>query len=293
LITNNLSFALTKTQHELVFNDLRNDLLSCGETDKNPIIVLVGGQPGAGKSNLLEFSRKEMDKNSVTINGDDYRHEHLYFDQITSLDDKLIAERTDPDVRVWTRRLLETAVEHRFNIIFETTLRQPEPIMTTIKWLFSQAYSIEVKSLAVHREYSELGIQQRYEDQKEVSTFGRWTFMKDHDEAYDNLPINLDLIEKYSPIDKITLYNRNCGCIYKNSRKQNGLWSIHPGEAGQTIFQHRYEPLNSDTIRDLLDCWNHVLKQKKLRKASSDEIDMVNSKINNLSDELNPRPRMR
>lgn len=38
-------------------------------------------------------------------------------------DDKRFAERTDPDVRDWTKRLFDAAIENKHDIIFEGTMR--------------------------------------------------------------------------------------------------------------------------------------------------------------------------
>lgn len=43
---------------------------------QNPKGFVLGGQPGAGKSILIEKIKKELNSNVIVINGDDYRKYH-------------------------------------------------------------------------------------------------------------------------------------------------------------------------------------------------------------------------
>ncbi|MBD4245803.1 hypothetical protein GUH33_07935, partial [Xanthomonas citri pv. citri] len=62
-----------------------------------PQAIILGGQPGAGKSGLLEASKQGFaDRNVVTINGDELRYYHPQYRDIQKADERRFAELTDP-----------------------------------------------------------------------------------------------------------------------------------------------------------------------------------------------------
>jgi predicted ABC-type ATPase len=123
------SFKLSSADHERYFRDIETDLMRHTQPVSQPIVVITGGQPGSGKSKLLEQSKKDFsDGNVVVINGDDLRDYHPQAEEIFRLDDNKFAERTDPDCREWTKKLFERAIETKRNIVFESTMREAGPI---------------------------------------------------------------------------------------------------------------------------------------------------------------------
>jgi len=163
------SYKLSSKKHEIVFSYLERDLLDGTPASLLPKAVIVAGQPGAGKSAFITFAQLEFaPRKAAVINGDEYRDAHPQAKIILSIDDKLFAERTDPDVREWTKRLLASAIKNNRNIIFEGTMRQSKPIMETIVTLKQSGYTVEILAMAVKKELSELGIMERYEDQKKL-----------------------------------------------------------------------------------------------------------------------------
>jgi hypothetical protein len=142
-------YKLTSVDHELVFKILKIDILSKGISVNSPTAIIVGGQPGAGKTNLISSTRQYFNNNYIIINGDDYRQYHPYFYEIAYNNDKKIAEFIDPSVRDWTRRLFNLSMENSYNTILEITLRQHEPILTTINNLYKNNFNICLRILAV------------------------------------------------------------------------------------------------------------------------------------------------
>ena len=67
---------MVKEQIDLVWEEQILDKNPLATPQKNPIGFVLGGQPGAGKSNLIDKIRKEQGKNVIVINGDDFRKYH-------------------------------------------------------------------------------------------------------------------------------------------------------------------------------------------------------------------------
>jgi uridine kinase len=97
-------FKPTPFQHEDVFNSLKEQVFSNRKPVDGPLAIIIGGQPEAGKTNLILASKVLQNDNCIVINGDNYRERHPWFSQIAYQNDKNITEYTDPNVRDWTSR---------------------------------------------------------------------------------------------------------------------------------------------------------------------------------------------
>jgi predicted ABC-type ATPase len=212
------SYKLPYETHEEIYELLLDKILKKTERQENPQIVILGGQPGSGKSRLIEIACEAVFGNRpvAVINGDDYRAFHPQASEIYSRHDKRFSELTDPDVRKWTSRLFEAAADGGRDIIFEATMRNKEPLMSTIKALKEMGYRIGIMVMAVNWQVSRMGIVRRYESQREKNLIARWTPFESHDEAYRNMPRTVAAIEQESPIDSIAVYGRAGNLIYAN-----------------------------------------------------------------------------
>jgi hypothetical protein len=223
---------------------------------------------------MLEFAPQT----AAVINGDEYRDAHPQAQTILFLDDKLFAERTDPDVRVWTRRLFDSAIKNKRNIIFEGTMRQPKPIMETIAKLKQSGYMVEILAMAVKKELSELGIIERYEDQKNFYGAGRWTPPPAHDVAYANMPNTLEQIESTLPVDRIRVYTRSLECLYDN-RPGITQEERKPPAAKLAILEERARPLPKDDLESLKMAWERLAIMQAQRGADGEECLIVRDKL--------------
>ena len=157
-MTSGDSYKIPKEDHERVFQRLLNKMLEQSDPNGQPRIVILGGQPGSGKSKLTDIAGKTVFENHsvAVINGDDYRTFHPRAEEIFKNHDRQFAELTDPDVRVWTPRLLGAAIQGRRNIIFEATMRNREPLMSSIDHFKEAGYTIDVMVMAVNEKISSI-----------------------------------------------------------------------------------------------------------------------------------------
>lgn len=269
------SYKLSLERHEAIFKRLEKRMLASSKETDSPRIAILGGQPGAGKSYLIDFAQEHIfpDREPAVINGDDYRMEHPQADQILADDDKKFAARTDPDVRDWTKRLFDSAIAGRRDIIFEGTMRNKGPIMETIQNLHDEGYKVDVLVMAVRGEVSRVGTLARYEGQKEKNKYGRWTPPESHDEAYENMPDTVLAIENKSPIDSMRVYNRAGELLYENTR-QDGVYQKPPqtADAKAAIVKERTRPPTQEEQHALSQQRQIVEKRMLARGAAAKEI---------------------
>lgn len=279
------SFKLNEADHEKYYRDIETDLLAHSRPVSHPRVVITGGQPGSGKSRLLEQSKNDFpDGNVVVINGDDLRSYHPKAEEIFRLDDRRFAERTDPDSRLWTKRLFDQAIETRRNIIFESTMRDPGPISETMKRLKSEGYHLTAKVVATHERVSTTGVFRRYEEQKAAKGFGRFSDLSSHDAGYQGMPKTVRFIEEHGLVDKLEVYNRAGDLLYDNEFKGD-RWDKAPG-AVQVIEQERQREPSDNERAEFQSDWRRIYDLMEQRKAPFKDLELTRSTYEKLEREL-------
>jgi hypothetical protein len=285
-------YLVSPEQHEKVFTSLQTQFFSQLQPVEMPIAVIVGGQPGAGKT-IINSSLKNLYNNNIAvINGDDYRELHPYYLEIAEENDKNIAEYTEVDVRDWTSRLFNLSINKSYNTALEITLRQDKPILATLENLNRFGYRSQLKVIAVKKEFSILGIHQRYEFQRSVKGFGRWTTQEAHDASYDNMHYTILALEASPFLSSISISCRDGSKIYENHRDSYGLWVNRTQFAWQTILNFRNKPLNQDDMQKLVSSWKTLIDQKLKRHAPSEEIELAKNHLTKLTETIEPDPSL-
>ena len=73
---NNTTHSENKASFDSIWQRLTNHEVT---PQQHPIGFVLGGQPGAGKSSLIELAKRETKDNIMIINGDDFRFLHPDF----------------------------------------------------------------------------------------------------------------------------------------------------------------------------------------------------------------------
>lgn len=187
---------------ELYFNDLPG-------SPQQPLAILLGGQPAAGKTRLFEYiDDANPNTTFVKINGDEYRRLHP---RAAELD-----EEYGQDAPKYTQPFSNTLVEYlkaeclrlRCNFIIEGTMRSYAVIERTVGEVKAAGFRCEAHVLAVHRQDSLLGVFQRFESDKKRTGVGRFSPIQVHDEAYRQIPLNLAKADAEHLFDCIVVYTR-------------------------------------------------------------------------------------
>lgn len=97
--------------------------------EKQPVAIILGGQPASGKTKLFELLRNKIfpDKQFVIINGDDYRSFHPRNDKILIKYGKDYANKTQPFANSLVIFMKEECMKKRYNFILESTFRDIKP----------------------------------------------------------------------------------------------------------------------------------------------------------------------
>lgn len=182
------------------------------ERAARPKLILVTGQPGAGKTVLLGHIQRQMNleqphKNALVI-GDDLRPFHPMYETLMGIDDMHSATYTDYDSGKWVEQSLAAASSIGCNALVEGTMRRPEVTVNTARLFKERGYEVELNILVVPYAVSKLGILQRYFEQVRDTGVGRFTVTESHDAAFQGIPTSLEAVVSAGVADKINLYRR-------------------------------------------------------------------------------------
>ena len=176
----------------------------------HPTLILLGGQPGAGKTPMQGQASREFNWRGglVKIIGDDLRAFLPHYKALQREDDRSAAFYTDRDSGRLVEMALVDAAKRRINVLVEGTMRSPDVVAATLKRFRDAGYQTDARALAVSPELSSLGIMQRYIAQKESRGVGRMTTPQAHQAALDGMLATLDRIQDGRLADRLTIYRR-------------------------------------------------------------------------------------
>ena len=186
------------------------DLFRSAQPVERPTAVVLGGQPGAGKTPMQNLvSREFADKGGVVkIIGDDLRSYLPHYKSLQRTDDRTAAFYTDRDSGRLVEMAIADAAQRRVNVLVEGTMRSPEVVAKTLRDFRESGFQTDARALAVSPELSSLGILQRYAAQKESRGVGRMTTTEAHSAALTGMLATLDRIQDERLADRLTLYRR-------------------------------------------------------------------------------------
>lgn len=174
-----------------------------------PAGVLLGGQPGAGKTELTETIRRQFRPvKFVVINGDEYRQYHPRAKQIDQEYGQDAPKYTQPFSNALVKYLKAECLRLHCNFIIEGTMRTYAVIKRTADEVKQAGFQCEAHALAVHWQDSLLGVFQRYEGDKQRTGVGRFSPIQVHDEAYRQIPHKLAKADQQKRFDRIVVYSR-------------------------------------------------------------------------------------
>lgn len=188
-------------------NDILFDFTFAKTTQTKPLGVILGGQPGAGKSYLVKEVEDEFQKDFIFISTDDLRLYHPAYSALQQNPETLqnAANLVNTYASAWTERLIKHCIENKFNIIMGGNVNA---VYQTVDMLRENDFSFHLRLMAVPAFISKLSIFLRYEFQLKEKGFARWTRMEDHNDRFEKIPQVLEQIFTSKPPDTARFYQR-------------------------------------------------------------------------------------
>lgn len=211
---------MSDRREALIFQHLWNDLISEQQVSpvKSPKGFVLGGQPGAGKSNLVGIIRQELNRNVLIINGDEFRRYHPNFEGIQEQYGIDSPKHTAAFSGHMTERVIEKALREGYNISVEGTFRTTETPMRTLEDMREHGYETAVYIQTAPSEVSWQSTLERYHAMELLGETPRATPKEHHDLVVKLLPQNADAVFLSGKADVFKVYSRE-GLIF-DSRVQ-------------------------------------------------------------------------
>lgn len=282
IMSSNTSYKLSQAEHIKALKGIEENLFRGLKPVESPTIVVIGGQPGAGKSGIITLSQNDFfpDQNVAIINGDEFRKYHPDSKQIFLNHDKDYASLTDPDVREWTKAIFDKAIKEKYNIIFEGTMRT-EQICETIQNLKKKDYEVIVRVAAVNEFESRAAIYQRYENQLTQYGSGRFTSRNAHDESYTGMLTTLQRIEDKGLYDQLEVFKRNGELVYRSSKENLQLGVV------ESVIQSRNENWSIEKYNSYIKSSDELIKIMEKRGEKNEYINDVKQLKEDVFTQLN------
>jgi len=201
-----------------------------GEPQQDPIVVVVGGQPGAGKSRAQAAVVANLGRQStVAIDADDLRPYHPQYETLALQEDRSAGTYCHPDAARWVRMAIDHAIDYRLDVVLGTSLGWAEGTQETLQQFRGAGYRVEVVLMAVHEAQSRLGILQRYQDERDAVGYGRLLPTAIHDATYTGVLDTADRVDELRLADAVSVYRRGGGQpLYANQLTDHGQWQQPP-----------------------------------------------------------------
>ena len=277
-------YKLSDEEYNEKYNLIKKIFFKDKTSMNRPIAIIVGGQTGAGKGLLISNGKKQFeDDNDIIINSDEFKPFHPKASEIAEKYSTYFTKVTDQETNTWTSNLFDEAIQNKYNIIFEGTMKNTR-IISTIQKLQENGYEVIVKALAVPFPDSLTAIHERYEEQLQTKGWGRLVTIEHHDESYNGMPKTINEIEKQEAFDELDIYskdfNNNLSLEYKHikNEKTNNVYD----SAEDAIMQIRNEKMNKiiDNIKIRIDKLQQIWKNKTLSEDEKKQISSLLERIN-------------
>lgn len=182
-----------------------------------PIAIVLGGQPGAGKSGLYEIARERFSGNIVELDCDKFRQFHPQSKQLVQ-DAATYGEKTNPFVFEVVDRLVAELGDQGYNMIMESSMKSSHTALENHALLSPKGYAIEACIMATPKDVSWKGVVDRYNEQLANGELARMVPQEFHDMVVAQIPGAADEIYRSGKMSNIRIYNREREVLYDMQR---------------------------------------------------------------------------
>jgi len=278
----------TNDELEIKFKEILGYYKSMYSPTENPKVVLLGGQPGAGKSGLENMVN--IKKNYVSISGDDYREYHPRFKEINLEYGREASKYTQQWAAEITEKLIKELRKEKYNLIIEGTLRTAELPLKEANAFKKADYKVELNVVVVKPEKSRLGTLERYEAMLKQGKVPRMAPKEHHDLVVNNIGNNLEIIYNSKAFDNIKLFDRENNLLYNYKESPN----VNPKDILNKEFNRVWK---KEEIEKFKEKWENLIKVMENRKVPTKEIselknekEQILERISKIKEQIRENP---
>lgn len=261
---------------------------------EQPVLVLLGAQPAAGKSQAMQATQRRYEgADLVPLTGDELRSLHPEYDKLRQEGPQTFETGTAQASGPWVRMSIDYALKNRYSLVLEGVFRDPEMTISTAERFAAAGFRVEIVALAVREEISRLDALHRFLTPG-TGLPGRWTPPALQDLSYRMMPETVAAAEASAIVQRITITNRTGADLYVNERSPDGQWGAAPA-AVQALQRERARPLPATDAQSWLSRYQQVIVtfagEGRVDKASSGVLQRLTADADAVATMAYPDPR--
>jgi predicted ABC-type ATPase len=258
------SIEISDNLNEKIYEKIKKKYLFSHSQSTIPTAIILGGQPGAGKSFLVKAVEQEFQKDFIFISTDDLRLYHPAYQKLQK-DPKNVqnaANLVNPYASAWTERLIKYCIENKYNLIIDSTLGgNITAVYDTIDMLRAGGFEFHLRLMAVPSLISKLSIFLRYESQLIEKGFARWTRIEDHDDRFEKIPQVLEQIISNKPPDTIRFFRRKLSDKITISLEPSQLFAFNNDSFSNFVVLEQFYLLRNQIQETDFSFIEHAIRQ--------------------------------
>lgn len=261
---------ITHFARESAYQGIERAALESSKPQERPKAIVLGGQPGSGKSMLAAEAVSELRSRggAILIDADRMREQNPEYKQLSRQDPQNAADRTHKEAATWATRLTVVAIDNKRDLVVDGTLRDPANLRDLATRLKESGYEVEARIMAVSPETSLVRARLRFEEQvSEVGT-GRFVNQEQHNTAYRGVASTVAVLEHEKLVGKVTLYDAHQRPVYEN-RLEVDRWKDVPS-ADRALDQERNRPPTLAERRDLIAVLEDISALSRQRQGGKE-----------------------
>ena len=220
-IQNNNELLMTEEEFSEAYQKIKKDITSSKKSVDSPIAIVLGGQPGAGKSNIYHIARKRFVNNLVELDCDAFRVYHPYYEQIKLMFGKEDGAKTNPFIFKTVDMLVEQLSDEKYNLIIESSLKSPNTAINNGKMLPPKGYEVELHIMATNKDISWQSTINRYNEEMRRTGKPRAVPRDFHDKVISNICQSLYTVKQSGLMTNILMFDRKQNCLYNLQKDRN------------------------------------------------------------------------
>ncbi|MFH8470394.1 zeta toxin family protein [Streptomyces sp. NPDC017991] len=234
---------LAADQHtEILASQILPAWTSGAVPQERPVVVLVAGQPGAGKTEIADLVQAVLERRGgpARVGRDLYRPFHRHYADALAADVRTAGALVRPDTARWQAAVEAHVREMGLDAVVESALADPDEFRASSRAYRAAGHRIEVVALATAEALSQLGIVDRFLSDAAVGG-GRYVSWENHDTCAKGLLATLAVIETEQLADRVTVLRRDNTVLYANELTPEGNWRRRPA-ADRAVRVERARP---------------------------------------------------
>ncbi len=214
---------------------------SATANQEKPQGYVLGGQPGAGKSALIEDVKNLLNRNVIVINGDDFRKYYPDYEKLQKEQGQDSPKFTAEFAGKMTEAIFNKAMNEKYNIVIEGTFRTSETPIKTLQQLKNNHYETTVLIKTCHQDISWNSCLERYNKMLETNPKeARFTDKAHHDLVVQNLAKNIKEVFKSGLVDNMQVFVRTAGKGKDNDLPKKEIYNSNSKKMVNTETINKY-----------------------------------------------------